>query len=228
MTGWQQPTPEVIAALGWDKVRAKVAPTSTTPPIPAPTGEGLDLGGGYSLLPTDYATFQEVYKKLEADTFVTVSFDWQTTPALPMPEVPRHCWLVTHAGEVVGWQASRQHDKYTALMQNTALLPAHRGKGVYTRLLRLVLDELRALGYQQVISEYHATNNAVIVPKLRAGFVITGLQLDKHGIIIKLTHSFDAVYAEYLRFRSGRARPEGELLSRIGLEVDLDGDIDEG
>lgn len=217
MTGWRQPNAPTVAALDWGEVQAKAARLAKAPRIAAPSSEGLDLGGGYSLQATDPATFQAVYAQLEASAYATVAFDWQGVPALPMPEVPRHCWLVVFGGEVVGWQASRQYDKYTALMQNTALLPAHRGKGVYKALLAAVLDALRSAGYQKVISHHHAVNNAVLVPKLRAGFAITGLSLDEHGLVLTLTYSFDPVYAEYLRFRSGMIRPEGELLGRMGL-----------
>jgi RimJ/RimL family protein N-acetyltransferase len=73
-------------------------------------------------------------------------------------------------------------------MCNTALHPVHRGKGLYTRILELVVRMAREKGFQLVTSKHYASNNAVIVPKLKAGFIITGMALDeKYGLMVHLT-----------------------------------------
>ncbi len=69
-----------------------------------------------------------------------------------------------------------------------------------------------------VRSHHHATNNAVIVPKLRAGFRLQGLQVDEHGVMAVLNYSFDTVYSDYMDIRSGLKRPAGEAARRLGLE----------
>ena len=105
-------------------------------------------------------------------------------------------------------------------MVNTALLPEHRGRGVYSRLLPLVLGQLRDAGYQLIRSHHHATNNAVLIPKLRAGFRLQGLEVDHHGVMAVLVCPLDEVYAEYMDLRSGLKRPAGEAARRIGLAED--------
>ena len=102
-------------------------------------------------------------------------------------------------------------------MVNTALLPEHRGRGVYSRLLPLVLGQLRDAGYQLIRSHHHATNNAVLIPKLRAGFRLQGLEVDHHGVMAVLICPLNEVYAEYMDIRSGLQRPAGEAARRIGL-----------
>ena len=107
-------------------------------------------------------------------------------------------------------------------MVNTALLPAHRGAGVYSRLLPAVLVALRAEGYDLVRSQHHATNSAVLVPKLRAGFRIQGLEVGDHGVMAVLVLSYEALYRDYMDMRSGRTLPRGEVARRLGMAADAE------
>ncbi|EYB69428.1 hypothetical protein DEIPH_ctg008orf0167 [Deinococcus phoenicis] len=186
-------------------------------PMPETDGEGLDLGDGYTLWRVPYAVYRDVYARLEASAYASVSFDWASPAPLAGPDVPRYVWLIAHAGEVAGWQLSRQWDARTAYMVNTAFLPRHRGKGLYTRLLPAVLDALKAGGYSLVRSHHHATNNAVLIPKLRAGFRLQGLQVDEHGVMAVLIYPFHPVYRDYMDVRSGLTRPQDEVARRLGL-----------
>ncbi|PNY81117.1 GNAT family N-acetyltransferase [Deinococcus koreensis] len=217
-SGFQQAQGEAARRLG---VRARAqAQDMEVPSVPLPdgVGSGLDLGAGYTLHLVPYDTYLAVYSRLEAAAYASVSFEWARPPRLPTPDLPRSAWLVAHRGEVAGWHLSRQWDARTAYMVNTAFLPEHRGKGLYTRLLPLVLEHLRAGGYDLVRSHHHATNSAVLVPKLRAGFRIQGLQVDEHGVMAVLVYSFDEVYRDYMDVRSGLQRPRGEVARRLDLE----------
>lgn len=201
---------------------SSMPPEETLPPIavPLPDGQGedTDLGGGYVLRPVPYEVYYDIYTGLEDAVYSSVSLDWPTPPRLEPPESPRYAWLIGHGGQVVGWQSSRQWDARTAYMVNTGLLPAHRGQGLYTRLLPPVLAALGARGYALVRSHHHATNNAVLVPKLRAGFRVQGLQVDDHGVMAVLIFSFEGLYREYMDVRSGLKRPAGEVARALGLE----------
>jgi GNAT superfamily N-acetyltransferase len=188
-------------------------------PIPPALGPETDLGGGYSLRPVTNAEAWAMADHLEAKAYQSVSFDWQADAPFALPQGKRHAWLILFAGEVAGWQISRQWDARTAYMVNTALLPQHRGKGVYTRLLPVVLEVLKAEGYTLVRSHHHATNNAVLIPKLRAGFCLQGMEIDHHGVIAVLIYSFDPVYREYMDVRCGLKRAEGEVARRLGMDV---------
>lgn len=218
-SGFRQASGEAARRLGLGKVPEQASPTPPHLPLPPEAGEGLSLGGGYTLHPVPEAIFRAVYAELEAATYSTVSFGWRDPALLPPLAVPRYAWLVGHAGEVVGWQMSRQWDTRTAYMVNTALLPGHRGRGVYSRLLPAVLEFLRGEGYALVRSHHHATNTAVLVPKLRADFCLQGLQVDEHGVTAVLVHSFDPVYRAYMDVRSGLTRPAGEVARRLGVTL---------
>lgn len=219
-SGFRQASGEVARRLGLD-VLEQASEVLSVPRLPMPEtgGEAVDLGDGYTLRPVPFDVYAKIYEELEAAAYDTVSFDWGDQPTRSAPDTPRLTWLIEHAGEVAGWHYSRGWDDRTAYMVNTALLPAHRGKGLYTRLLPTVLNTLQAEGYSLVRSHHHATNNAVIVPKLRAGFVISGLEANHHGLMAVLIYSFDPVYREYLDVRSGLRRPAGEVARRLGLEM---------
>jgi L-amino acid N-acyltransferase YncA len=91
-------------------------------------------------------------------------------------------------------------------MCNTAIDPAHRGKGLYARIVQEVIDVARAEGFQLITSKHHASNSAVLVPKLKAGFIITGLTLDeKYGLMVLLTYFVDPVRRSLAVRRIGQA-----------------------
>lgn len=105
------------------------------------------------------------------------------------PTAERFQWGICFGEEVVGWTFAQQSDHDTLLMRNTAIDPAHRGKGLYTALLPIVIEHARSEGYQRIQSTHLAANNAVIVPKLKAGFIITGLNVnEKFGLLVTLTY----------------------------------------
>lgn len=218
-SGFKQASGEAARRLGVEPLNPpvveKVIPRV---PMPAVEGESIDLGDGYTLWPVTYDVYWSVYSQLEDAAYDSVSFDWRSEAALPTMQLQRYAWLIEKNGELTGWQSSRQWDSRTAYMVNTAFLPAHRGQGLYSRLLPIILLELQQLGVDMVRSHHHATNNAVIIPKLRAGFRIQGLQVDEHGVMAILNYSFDPVYNAYMDVRSGLSKPAGEVAGRIGLK----------
>ncbi len=215
-SGFQAARGETARRLG---LPSEAQAESAEPPaIPLPAGQDTELGGGYVLRRVPYEVYYDIYTGLEDAVYSSVSLNWPTPARLEPPEYPRYAWLIGHGEQVVGWQYSRQWDSRTAYMVNTALLPAHRGQGVYTRLLPPVLAALRAEGYELVRSHHHATNNAVLLPKLRAGFRLQGLQVDDHGVMAVLMLSFGGLYRDYMDVRSGLKRPTGEVAQALALE----------
>lgn len=79
--------------------------------------------------------------------------------------------------EVVGWHLGSATNPETYYMQNSAILENHRNRGFYSRMLAGVLERLKEEGFQVVTSLHHPNNSAVIIPKLRKGFVLSGMQL---------------------------------------------------
>ncbi len=217
-SGYRAAHGEAARRLGLPCASSEETVPSTAVPLPGGQGEATDLGGGYVLRPVAYEVYYDIYTQLEDAVYSSVSLDWPTPARLEPPEYPRYAWLIGHGGQVVGWQYSRQWDARTAYMVNTGLLPAHRGQGLYTRLLPPVLAALRTRGYDLVRSHHHATNNAVLVPKLRAGFRVQGVQVDDHGVMAVLVLSFGDLYRDYMDVRSGLKRPAGEVAQALGLK----------
>lgn len=79
--------------------------------------------------------------------------------------------------EFCGWFTGDQYNSETFYMRNSAILPGHRRKGLYTALMYEVLGRVEKMGFQVVLSRHTTTNNEIIIPKLKAGFVITSLEV---------------------------------------------------
>jgi GNAT superfamily N-acetyltransferase len=87
--------------------------------------------------------------------------------------------LSINAGEaLVGLHFSEQALGAEVVMKYTALLPDHRGRGVYSALLRELVAEFRELGFKAVRSRHRQDNHVALRAKLREGFVITALTCD--------------------------------------------------
>ncbi|MCB0386997.1 MAG: GNAT family N-acetyltransferase, partial [Bdellovibrionales bacterium] len=73
--------------------------------------------------------------------------------------------------QLVGWSISKQSSGERIHTKISAVLPEHRGKGIYTKMTRELLRIAKEKGFQRVSSTHGMTNNAVLVPKLKLGFV---------------------------------------------------------
>ncbi len=83
------------------------------------------------------------------------------------------------AGEAIGWSYGEMLDYETFFMTSTGILPEYRRRGIYTAFLKRLLSYLAALGYERVTSNHQTNNAPVIIAKLKAGFVILGVNLDE-------------------------------------------------
>mgnify|MGYP000344845735 CR=1 FL=1 len=104
-----------------------------------------------------------------------------------------HEQIVFYEGEKpVGWSYGDMRDSVTFFMTNTGILPAYRGRGIYTAFLKHYLSYLDTLGYERVVSNHQTNNRAVIIAKLKTGFNITAVNLDERwGAQVELTYLFD-------------------------------------
>ena len=116
----------------------------------------------------------------------------------------------------VGWHFGAQATPSNFYMTNTGILKEHRRKGIYTALLSLVLERVKAEGFQMVSSRHNMTNNAVIIPKLKAGFVISGFEVnDMYGSLVQLLYLFNPTRRKMLDVRVGQAAPDEEDKQRL-------------
>ena len=112
----------------------------------------------------------------------------------------------------IGWFLGEQISRETFYMRNTGIFKEYRNKGVYTRLLLLLIEILSEKGFQKITSSHIVTNNNVIVPKLKAGFLISGFEIsDRFGLIIKLTYNFNETRNKVLRYRTGEIAADEQI-----------------
>ncbi len=92
------------------------------------------------------------------------------------------------------------------------ILDEHRRIGIYSELLRYVISFTRSRGFQTIKSRHKATNNAIIIPKLKFGFFISGLELsDTMGTLVNLTYFHNTYRRELMNARSGLTRPTDKV-----------------
>ena len=121
--------------------------------------------------------------------------------------------------EFCGWFCGEQHTAESFYMRNSAIYPNHRKKGLYTALLKEVMTRVQAEGFQIAYSRHNTTNNAIIIPKLKAGFKITTLEVsERFGTLVHLTYFFNEVRAQILDFRSGNSKPSEQVKKALGIE----------
>jgi hypothetical protein len=82
-----------------------------------------------------------------------------------------------------------------------------------------VLERVKAQGFQIVLSRHTTTNNSVIIPKLKAGFVITALEVsDRFGTLVHLSYFFNETRKRIMEFRSGDLKPDQKIKDALGIE----------
>lgn len=98
-----------------------------------------------------------------------------------------HRLLFTAGGEVIGGYWGVQEDYGRYYMINTVVRRDHQGRGLYTAFLPRLIAAVGAVGFREIYSRHRADNNAVLVPKLKAGFVIAGFEVaPRFGVLIHL------------------------------------------
>ena len=127
--------------------------------------------------------------------------------------------VVRYGDDVAGWSLGVQNTAEQFRMANSAVLPEHRGKGLYSALLKYVLDRVRAEGFQTVFSHHHPTNTAVLIAKIKAGFIITGMEVtDDYGALVNLTCFFDQRRIHALGVRACAERATGDVREQLKNE----------
>ena len=91
---------------------------------------------------------------------------------------------------------------------SSAVDPDHRRQGVYTRLLNAVEQAVRERGGISISSQHVATNNAVLIAKLKLGYVIAGTEFsDAMGLLVRLVLQLTVERAALFAARTGMLAP---------------------
>ena len=89
---------------------------------------------------------------------------------------------------LVGWTFARPQGEGHLHMINSGVAPAQRNRGVYSKLVQMVIEHAISHGYVDVSSRHAANNNAVIVAKLKLGFFVSGFEYSEvYGPLVRLT-----------------------------------------
>lgn len=90
--------------------------------------------------------------------------------------------------EVIGWTTGESQDHVTYYMRNTGLISKYRGKGIYSSFLPKFMKYLEDVGYERTSSNHLGSNPQVMIPKLREGFIISGMEArEDFGLMVKMT-----------------------------------------
>lgn len=121
-------------------------------------------------------------------------------------------------GELVGWAFGRQESAEKFYMVNSAIYPNHRRKGLYTALMKEAVDRTSKEGFQILYSRHSATNSAILIPKLKFGFVISGMEIsDAFGTLVHLSYFTNSLRRRMMEVRAGELRPDDELKKHLKL-----------
>ncbi len=72
----------------------------------------------------------------------------------------------------IGRHFGFQKSELEYFMANTGILPEYQNRKIYSAFLKFIIERAVDEGFQFITSIHHADNNAVIIPKLKAGFII--------------------------------------------------------
>ena len=123
-----------------------------------------------------------------------------------------HLVAYSDSGELMGWCWGFQENSSDFYMCNSAVFPEFRRQGIYSQMLIKCLDILKREGFQMVYSKHRINNNAVIIPKLKKGFVISKMEMDdRYGTMIHLHYYFNSTRYKIIDFRSGERKPNQEI-----------------
>lgn len=109
--------------------------------------------------------------------------------------------------QVAGWSFGYQKDGEEFYMVNSAVIPEFRNKGIYNHLLSMIVEKAKSEGFQIVSSIHHASNNAIIIPKLKYGFKISGMKINpRFGTLIELHYFTNEKINKIMDYRTGERK----------------------
>jgi len=127
---------------------------------------------------------------------------------------------IYNGSQLVGWSYGWQGGLESAsfYMANSCVIPEYRRQGLYTHLLQKVIELAQEYGFQSITSRHVAANNSVIIPKLKAGFKITGMELSEiYGNLVHLTYFNNDLRREAFEVRTGLCKPQSRPVKDLYL-----------
>lgn len=106
--------------------------------------------------------------------------------------------------ELIGWSHGWFEPSGEFYVASSAVVPEFRRHGIYSDLARAIVAEASKRGCGVIRSRHRAVNNAVLIAKLKLGFVITGTEYSEvMGLLVKLSFFVSSERSELFAKRSG-------------------------
>lgn len=120
---------------------------------------------------------------------------------------------IWQGAELVAWTFAAEESRSALMMHTSGVEPAHRRLGLYTALLRHLVVRAHEEGYERVTSLHSASNQPILIAKLKEGFVVSGLQMNVEvGLVVRLELPLHALGRAAFDTRSGWLPPSPEIL----------------
>ena len=111
-------------------------------------------------------------------------------------------FLLLDDDKPIGWHFGFQRSELEYFMANTGILPEYQNRKIYSSFLTYAIQRITDEGFQYITSIHHANNNAVLIPKLKAGFLIqsfgfliqTMILESNYGPMIQLVYPTKTAY----------------------------------
>ncbi len=155
--------------------------------------------------------------KIFSDTHTLVNSELYSAEQLQQSEVNRarfdkleslYCLLMLDE-ECIGWHFGFQYGPLSYYMCNSAIVPEHQRNGYYTFLAQQVMSEAHRRGYLKITSRHHPTNTAVLIAKLKLGFIVSGMQLSANfGTLLELEWNASSKVNDVMKVRCGALKPD--------------------
>lgn len=98
-----------------------------------------------------------------------------------------HRMLFEAGGATIGGYWGQQETFGRYYMTVSVFRPEWRARGLYKALLERVTAAVRAGGFREMYSRHRADNNAILVPKLRSGWLIAAFEVaPRWGLTVHL------------------------------------------
>ncbi|MTI29803.1 GNAT family N-acetyltransferase [Xanthovirga aplysinae] len=133
-----------------------------------------------------------------------------------LKNVHRYYLVAKAKDEIVGWSFGMQKSDEDYYMINSAVFPKYRRQGIYTKMLREAVELITKFGFQRIYSRHKMSNNPVLIPKLKFGFIITGFEVnDVLGNLVELSYYANPIRKELLNIRIGTRKPDSGNMNLI-------------
>jgi GNAT superfamily N-acetyltransferase len=127
-------------------------------------------------------------------------------------------FIVRKNDEVIARSFSNQISLDTLMMCMSYVKKEYRGNGIYKMMMDETIKRSKEIGYRKIQSYHNTTNNNIIIPKLKAGFVFTGIKINAgYGTLAELTMFFNSDEKDAVDFRTGYRRPNENVREKLKL-----------